>query len=131
MAQGVFAQGHQLADLWWSGGQAHPVLDVALVLADLLGELPQRVAQVGHLAEHRRLLQGRDILPLQVLDDRHLQGGLLVELGNDGGDRFALRHSRGAPPALAGDQLVLAPDRTDEDRLQDAVLADRIGQLGE
>ena len=39
---------------------------------------------------------------------------------------------RGAPAALAGDQLVAAVvERADEDRLEDAVLADRRGQLVE
>ena len=37
----------------------------------------------------------------------------------------------GPVAALAGDQRVAASSRADDERLQDAVLADRVGQLGE
>ncbi len=127
----VFAHGHQLADLRWRIGQAHAVLDVALVLADLLRELPHRIAEIHHLPEHGRLLERGDVLALQVLDDRDLERGLVVELGHDGGDRLALCQARGAPAPLAGDQLVLRAHRPHQDRLQHAVLPDGIGELGQ
>ena len=39
---------------------------------------------------------------------------------------------RGTPPALAGDELIgVRPDGPDEDRLEDAVLTDRRGELVE
>ena len=51
-----------------------------------------------------------------------ISAGIVVEAG-------LLRR---APAALAGDELVaVRPDRSDEDRLQDAVLADGGGQLVE
>jgi len=49
MREGVFAHRHQLADLDWRVGQAKAVLEVALVLAELLGKLPDAVPM---LADH-------------------------------------------------------------------------------
>ncbi len=92
MRDGVPAQRHQLTNLGRRLCQADAVLDVALVLADLLGELADAVAEIQHLAEHRRLLERGDVLALEVLDDADLERGLLIELDDDGRDR---RH---APP---------------------------------
>ena len=51
-----------------------------------------------------------------------ISAGIVVETGEP----------RRAPAALAGDQLVpVRSERADEDRLEDAVLADRRGQLVE
>ena len=131
MADRVFAHGHQLSNLRRRLGQAKAVLDVAFVLANLLRELADRVAEVGHLAIHPGLLERGDVLALKVLDNRYLQGRLLIEVDHDGGDRLALGEPRGAPAALTGDQLVLVADGPHEDGLQDAVFADAVGELGE
>ena len=132
VADRVLAHGHELADVGGRIGKAQPVLDVALVLADLLRELAQRVAErLGHLAEHRRLLERRDVLALEVLDDADLERRLVVELGDDGRDRLPLGHTRRTPAPLAGDELELRATGSDEDRLEHAVLADRVGELGQ
>ena len=51
---------------------------------------------------------------------------------DEGRDRRDARLARRPPAALAGDQLVaVVAERADEDRLEDAVLPDRSGQLVE
>ena len=118
MGQGVFAQGHQLADLLRGVGQAETVLQVALVLAQLVGELPDAVpVLVDHPVVHRRLLEGRQILALEVLDDRDLQRRVVVDLLDERLDRCQAGLFRGAPAALAGDELVaVLTERPDQDR---------------
>ena len=85
-----------------------------------------------HPVVHRGFVEDRDVLALEVLDDRDLQGGLVVNVLDQGGDRDHARDLGGAPAALPGDQLV-APvvAGADEDGLEDAVLPDREGKLGE
>jgi hypothetical protein len=69
---------------------------------------------------------------LEVLDDRDLQRRVVVDLLNEGGDCRDARFARGAPAALARDELVAVfAEGTDEDRLEDAVFLDRRGQLVE
>ena len=124
--QRVLAQRHELPDLGRCVGEAQPVLEVALVLAHLLGELPDAVPVLAdHAVVHRRLVERRDVLALEVLDDRDLERGVVVDVLDDRGDRQLARDLRRAPAALARDQLEAAVvERSDEDRLQDAVLAD-------
>ena len=114
----------------WRIREPEPVLDVSLVLTDLLRELSHRVAEcIGHLAEHGRLLERRDILALEVLDDADLEGRALIEVDDDRRDRLAFGHPRRAPAALTSDQLELRAARPHEDGLQNTVLANRVGQL--
>jgi hypothetical protein len=87
---------------------------------------------VDHPVVHRRLFEGRQVLALEVLDDRDLERGVVVDLFDQRLDRREARLLRGAPAAFAGDQLVaVLAERSDEDRLQNAVLADRIRELME
>ena len=133
MGQRVFAQGHELADLRRRVRESQSVLEVALVLAQLLRQATDRVAMVAnHAVVHRRFVERGEVLALEVLDDRDLQGRVVVDLLDEGGDRREARGFRRAPAALAGDELELAVvERPDEDRLEDAVLADRRRQLVE
>ena len=131
MGQGVLAQRHELTDLVRRVGQPQAVLEVALVLAELVGKLADAVAVVpDHPVVHRRLVERRDVLPLEVLDDRDLHRGLVVDVLDQCRDGHVARELRCPPAALARDQLeaVLA-NGSDEDRLEDAVLADAGRQL--
>src|SRR5438093_563693 len=112
--------------------QTQTVLDVALVLAQLRREVTDRVPQlVGHLLVDDGLVERGEVFALQVLDERDLERGRVIEALDDGRDRlFACELGR-APAALARDDLVPVTGRTNEDRLQDAVLADRSGELRE
>ena len=105
--QGVFAQGHQLADLGRRVGQAQAVLEVALVLAELLGQLADAVAVLAdHAVVHRRLVERREVLALEVLDDRDLERRVVVDLLDRApGSSSSPASRRRAPAALAGDQL--------------------------
>ena len=133
MRQAVLAQRHELADLRRSIGQAKPVLEVALVLAELVGELPDAVAMfVDHPVVHRGFIEWRQVLALEVLDDRDLERRVVVDLLDQGGDRLEPGETRCAPAAFARDDLVgIRTERSDEDRLEDAVLANRCGELFE
>ncbi len=77
----VFAQGHQGTDIVGRVRQAEPVLQVALVLAQLVGQLPDAVAVLAdHPVEHRGFIERRDVLALEVLDDRDLERCVVVDL---------------------------------------------------
>ena len=79
-----------------------------------------------------RLLERIQLLALNVLDDRVLEHGRVVGNPDHRGHGLQTDAPRRAPPPLAGDELVAtALSRADEDGLQDADLADRIGERAE
>ena len=87
---------------------------------------------VQQLLVGRRLFQRVELLAVQVLDQRVAEQVIVLGLLDDGADLGQPGPLRGAPAALAHDQLVPAsPDRTDDYRLQQADLLDRLGQLVE
>ncbi len=131
MRQRVFAHGHQIADLRRRVGQTEPVLQIALVLAQLLGQLADAVAMlVDHLGVDVGLIQRRKVLALEVLDDGYLESRLVVDLLDESRDDLEFRSDRRPPAAFAGDELVAVADLgPDQDRLEDAVLPDRSGQV--
>ena len=92
---------------------------------DVLG--PQ-AELVDEPAEPVRGLDRVEVLALQVLDERDLELVDGIELADDRRDALEAGHARGAPAALAGDELVALDGLRDEDRLQDAMLADARGQ---
>jgi hypothetical protein len=67
-----------------------------------------------------------------ALDHRHLEGAHGGDVAHDGGDLVQAGALGGAPAALAGDQLIAAlAAHADDHRLDHALGADRIGQLGQ
>src|SRR5690242_13275543 len=78
-----------------------------------------------------RFLERVQILALDILDQRQLGGRGFVELANDRGDRVQLRLLGRTPAPLAGDDHVILAVRPEQDRLEDAALADRLRQLVE
>ena len=127
----VTADGYQLSHVLRGIDEAQPVLQVALVLAQLRGQLAQAVAVLlGHALEHVGLFERRDVFALQVLDDGDLERGLLVEVLDDDGHLSQAGHLRRPPAALTGDDLVPpVGERANQHRLQHAVLADGRGQV--
>ena len=131
VGQGVLAQRHELADLGRGVGEPEPVLEIALVLAQLLGELADAVAVLAdHAVVHRRLVERRDVLALEVLDDRDLERRVVVDVLDERGDRgcpaiFDARQRRS--PAISWNRP--SSMRPEQDRLEDAVLADGRGEL--
>ena len=88
VGQAVFAQGHQFADLRRCPGQSQAVLQVALVLAELLGQLADAVAVfVDHPVVHGRFIERCQVFALQVLDDRDLKGRVVVDVFDQCRDR--------------------------------------------
>ena len=79
-----------------------------------------------------RLFQRRQILALQVFDQGDLKRLTVGQGLNDNREVVERRTLGGAPAALAGDDFIgvgLSGDGADQDRLQQAVMADRPRQL--
>ena len=78
------------------------------------------------------LLGGVQVLPLEVLDQTQLHDLSVIRLNDDSGDLIQTGLLGGPPAALPGDDLVVAGGQTaDGEGLDDAVEADRVGQIGE
>ena len=76
-----------------------------------------------------RLLDRVEVLAGHVLDEGELERRRVVALAHERGDALQPGEPRGAPAALAGDELVRpAGERADEDGLEDAVRRDRVGE---
>ena len=108
-------------------GHRHAAL--AHPLGHLLLGQPELVHQ---LLEGRRLLQGVEVGALDVLHQGQLQHLLGRGLLDHGRHRRQPGQARRLPAPLAGDELVaLRPLLGDDQRLDQAMLADRGGQLGQ
>ena len=85
------------------------------------------------------MIDGVQVLALQVLDERHGERGLVRQFANDDGHRREPREPGRPPTALAGDDLVglgigscvRRRDRSDDQRLENALLTNRFGELAE
>ena len=134
MAGAERAVAQQLADAVGQGEQAQGVGDVAAAFADGLAQrvLGQREF-VDEAAVAFRLLQGVEVLALEVLDQGGGHGLAVAEIADHDRDLVQRHELGGAPAALAADDLVEAAVAAglgaDQDRLQHAVLADGIGEL--
>ncbi len=62
----------------------------------------------NHLVVDERLINRREVFPLEVLDDRDLQGGLIIDVLDESGYRVKPGCVCRPPPSLAGDELVAA-----------------------
>ena len=114
--------------------QAQSVGEMAAALADGVRHLLLGVAEpLDQLAVAGRLLDGIEIRALHVLDQGELGGFRVAELAHD--HRHGVQAGLlGCPPAaLAGDDLEAAAGAIGpgDDRLQQTLLADRIGQVDE
>src|SRR5450756_2792001 len=101
---------------------AYPLRDLVVRETELVGQAPQAA----------RLFNGVEVGALQVLDESEHE--LLVVAGvaaHDRGDRGQAREPRGAPPALAGDELEAVGQLSHEQRLEHAVKSDRFGELAQ
>ena len=124
---------HHIHDLLRQVEQAQGVCDGRTGLAHPFCHL-----LLGHaVALHQlliagRLLDGVEVLALQVFDQRDLHRLLLIHLPDDDRDLLQARHAAGAPTALACHQLIAAARQgAHQQRLQHAVLPDGIRQLVE
>ena len=73
---------------------------------------------------------GVKVFALEVFDERELGHLAVIRLDDDGGHFGKTGDARGAPAALARDDLIVAGRKAaDRQRLDNAVLADGIGQI--
>ena len=87
-----------------------------IAFATVLRSLPMRSATcvlgqaelVDQALERRRLFERAEVGALEVLDEGALERGLAVDVLDDDRDLAEAGALRGAPPALAGDQVVAA-----------------------
>jgi len=92
----------------------------------LLGEV-EFLLQAG---EGVGLLNRVEILALDILDQRHGNGGLIGDIPHQGGHLVEASHLGGAPATFPGDDFVAVwSQRTHHNGLHDALAADRLGQL--
>ncbi len=78
-----------------------------------------------------RLLDGVEIAPLDILDQRDFQRLLVAEFTHDRRNLVQPRLLRRTPTPFAGHDLEAVAMRPDDDRLDDAARRDRFGQLSQ
>ena len=101
--------------------QADSIGDCRAIFAAALGDLLLReVKFVNEALKGVRLLDGVEVLTLEVFDQRHLQSHFLRDVAHDDGNAKQSGALRGAPAAFAGNQLEAAGNSADDERLNDA-----------
>ena len=112
--------------------QPDPVGDGRLRAAHALADLAQREPE---LVDQQRvgtcLLDRRELLPSDVLDDAEQERVAVVGLPNERRDGRRAGLPCRAPAPLTGDQLegsALTAERADQQGLDDALFADRLGE---
>ncbi len=133
MAEGKFAGLDTSLNGWGQLEQAKEVGNGRAVLAGALRHL-----LLGHMELARKALEGSRLFhrvqigALQVLDDGDFHRLLIGDLAQDCRHSLLAGQLRGAPAALAGNQLEAAASQgTNKDGLNYAVCRDGCGQLGE
>ena len=125
-----------------SGGeleQAQQVRNRGARAADGVRRLLMRDAEFADEPfERARFFERVEVFALDVLDERHRDGGFIGHLANDRRHGGEARDLRGAPAAFAGDDFVAlrfarrgAVDGANDDGLDDALRLDRRRQLFE
>ena len=119
----------RLEDLAGELEQADQVGDRRAVDAQPAGQLLLGTSVSGQvIAECTRFIDRVEILPLEVLHHRQLEDAPIVEIEHPRRDLMEMGLDARAKPPLSGDELEARSRRADEDRLEHAVLAERLGQ---
>src|SRR3989440_3892568 len=110
--------------------QPDRIRDGRLRAADALGDLSEREPElVEQYRVRASFLRRRELLACDVLDQAEQERVAVVGLAHDGRDGLVPRFARGAPAALAGDDLVPARSAgAHEQRLDDALAANGLGK---
>jgi len=74
-------------------------------------------------------LDGVEVLPLEILDQREFERGGVVGFADEDGDLGEAGELGGAPAAFAGNQLERIAATPDDEGLDDALFPDRVSQL--
>ena len=128
---GKLAAFQQLAHIGAESEQAQAVCHGRARFADARGGFLLRHLIVFHQGlVALGLFDGVEILALQVFDQRQLGHLAVVCFNDDGGHLLKSCDARGAPAALAGDDLIVAGGKLSHgQRLKNAVLANGIGEI--
>ncbi|KSV69244.1 hypothetical protein N182_32735 [Sinorhizobium sp. GL2] len=104
---------------------------MASALADDLAEIVLRIAVLGdQLLVAKRFVERIEIRALDVFDDSDFKRRAIVNVANDNRDFGEPGQLCGTPAALAGDDLVaIDADGASNDRLDNTMLTDRIGEI--
>jgi hypothetical protein len=110
--------------------EAEGIGDGAAVLAGAAGDvIVAEVELVREAVEGMGDLDGVEILALYVLDKRDFEQVLIGDVLDHGRDVGQAGEFRGAPAAFAGDKLIAVTEGPDDERLDDAVGQDGIGEF--
>ena len=102
----------------------------ARLLPTLSGDFLLRELELfGQLRVAVRFLDGVQVFALQIFDQREFQHRAVVGLADDDRDFRQLEELRRAPAAFAGDQFKKSAALAHDERLDDALFADGIGQF--
>ncbi len=108
---------------------------MAAALADSLSQCLLRVVELVHEAPvAKSLIQGREVLPLKVLNECDLKGLLVRKFLDDHRDIVDLSHLGGTPAPFTRDDLIffrLAWIRADQKGLKDSFRTDGIHEVTE
>ena len=132
MALGQLAAGDHPEHLLGQLEQAQPVRDRGLGAADPVGDVSERELElVDERGVRTRLLDRRELLAGDVLDQGEKERVAVVGLAHERGQRRESGFARGAPATFAGDQLIAARlPRPNDDGLQQTLLLDRACEPG-
>lgn len=106
------------------------VRDCGSVFAGAVGDIFLSELEIGHQPfKCPPLLDGIEILALNIFNQGDLKRLRLGDLADDCGNARQTRALRRSPAALAGNELVAGPVRAQDERLDYAASADRARQL--
>ena len=114
--------------------KAQKVRDVAAAFGQRLGHALLGMAETVHqLTKAHRLFDRIQIFALNVFNDRDFQNFGIVKIARNYRQFMDLRHLRGPPTTLSGDDLIgaLMARRTHDQGLKNALRADRCRQVGQ
>ncbi len=130
VAHGEFSLPHHLLDVFGQFQESHVIGEGGAVFPDafgglLLGELEAcGVASVGFGA-----FDGVQIAAVDIFDECPLEHVLFFGAADDGGDGFESGELGGFAAAFAGDDLIPFSGGADEDRLDQAIGPDGVGEF--
>jgi len=112
--------------------QPQRIGDHGAAFADLAGNLLLGELELfGELRVAVRLLNGIEVFALQIFDEGQFEHGAVIGLADNDGRLGQLQQLRGAPAAFAGDQFKITIALAHDERLDDALFADGIGQFAQ
>ena len=121
---------NQVLDRLFKLQEADGVRNGGSVFAGAVGNILLSELEIGHQAfKCPRLLEGIEILALNIFNQGDLERLRLRDLADDCGNARQTRALRRSPAALAGNELIAGPVRAQDERLDYAARADRARQL--